>query len=1218
MEKIQIVDVIEHDFINKYQICIFGITKKSNNSICVKINNYEPFFYLRKNSFIQCTDNEFLEGLKNSTINVRVKGRIVSKRLKDIVKNFELLDTNKTKIFDHANVNKDSFFKISFNNLQDFKSVKYNFESIRNISIKGFNFVEKCEDDIEPYVRFLHEKELGGAGWFHVKKFTKVMIQRFSKCKEEILVDYKDVIKSNSSLQIGKLKIASFDIETTSIDDKFPDFKNKRNPIIQIGTTVSILGEKGSKMNYIATLGNCNPIKDTIVKKCSNEKELIVSWCSFIEKLDPDVITGYNINGYDFEYIFERAMRFGLFDSIQCLSRVKYPLNKKDIETLNTFDYSSRYDEIDSNKNVQYAIKKIYQKVKSSSKNKGDLTMKYIITTGRVNLDLLKYCREKGDSLESYKLDFVSKHYGLDKGKNDMAYKEIFRIYNPNTPKSKINTSNKTKVAEYCLQDCLLCNQLIEKLNVLPNCIGMSNACFITLNNLLFKGEGKKIHSLVLKFCREMNYIIPNKNNRYKSIVECIKGATVLDANKGSYFEPVSCLDFASLYPSCIISHNLCPSTKIKKCDINKLDKKYYKTISWEETINGEWLANWLTRHEKRFQSFNRKYSSIIRFNNMNLNWVTIFKEYKKTTFQRILSSNILSLYKNRNYIFFKRLGFNFDDLKLVTKDNKKGKKEEMLVTNINHYFLDRSIKKGVIPVVLNKLLNKRKDAKKLMKEAKKDGKDFLAKIYDGLQLAYKITANSVYGQLGSSFCIFGNSGVAGSVTATGRDLLLYSNDLIKKNFCASEVVYGDTDSLFIKYQLKKHSGNCPNHPKYSEKRFSMYNIKKIEGINNLNNVIENNNIKCKHSVAMEVMLNHSNAKLYEVCNCKVMNNDNSTRKELLNESIRMAKESERLITNMLPYNKKLKNGVHELEYEKTYFPFFLFSKKRYIGKMYVNDINDYKIDYKGIVLKRRDNCILLKKFYMECIKNLFCDNNNIEKSIDILKLRLKELKDGSSFNIEDFVLSKSIKDLDSYKIDPKTKMPTVAHAYLAKKVKLRDPGKAFKPGSRIPYCFIKNKSNKNVKQIHMIETVDYIKENNLKLDYKYYIKNQLAKPIIELYNCVGKDITSLFKGDALITSFFGSNNNKKSKRYNRLLPVTNNNNNFKKYDRLLSTGKQNNNDEIYKRLLPKKTQSKLNILPRRLKRKIIKQDTLSYSSDKPNDLIESILSGSSKYAIKN
>ena len=86
--------------------------------------------------------------------------------------------------------------------------------------------------------------------------------------------------------------------------------------------------------------------------------------------------------------------------------------------------------------------------------------------------------------------------------------------------------------------------------------------------------------------------------------------------------------------------------------------------------------------------------------------------------------------------------------------------------------------------------------------------------------------------------------------------------------------------------------------------------------------------------------------------------------------------------------------------------------------------------------------------------------------------------------------------------IDKKTGNVHVAHVILSKRVSERDPGNAFQTNERVPYCFI-DKKEKNLLQGEMIETPSFIEENNLKLDYLYYIQKQLKNPIEQLFQYI-------------------------------------------------------------------------------------------------------------------
>src|SRR5690606_33892001 len=85
----------------------------------------------------------------------------------------------------------------------------------------------------------------------------------------------------------------------------------------------------------------------------------------------------------------------------------------------------------------------------------------------------------------------------------------------------------------------------------------------------------------------------------------------------------------------------------------------------------------------------------------------------------------------------------------------------------------------------------------------------------------------------------------------------------------------------------------------------------------------------------------------------------------------------------------------------------------------------------------------------------------------------------------------------------------------LALKMKLRDPGSAPEPGSRVPYIFKVVKEYKDMKQAVRLEDPDYIKdhqEENIKLDYGYYCESQIEKPILDLFSTVMDDADDLFR----------------------------------------------------------------------------------------------------------
>ena len=74
-------------------------------------------------------------------------------------------------------------------------------------------------------------------------------------------------------------------------------------------------------------------------------------------------------------------------------------------------------------------------------------------------------------SLSSYKLNAVAKHFIGDQ-KDDVSPQQIFEFQN-------IDSKHRAIVAKYCVQDCELVNNLVDKLDVISNNIGMSNVCCV-------------------------------------------------------------------------------------------------------------------------------------------------------------------------------------------------------------------------------------------------------------------------------------------------------------------------------------------------------------------------------------------------------------------------------------------------------------------------------------------------------------------------------------------------------------------------------------------------------------------------------------------------------------------------------------------------------------------------------------------------------------------
>jgi DNA polymerase delta subunit 1 len=119
---------------------------------------------------------------------------------------------------------------------------------------------------------------------------------------------------------------------------------------------------------------------------------------------------------------------------------------------------------------------------------------------------------------------------------------------------------------------------------------------------------------------------------------------------------------------------------------------------------------------------------------------------------------------------------------------------------------------RGTLPDIVAGLLAARKAKRK---EAEKEPDAFKKALLDAEQLAYKLTANSLYGQLGSSTFKIRLQHLA---AAYGRKQIMFAKDVIERFYgkeaarpdCEAVIVYGDTDSLFVDFKVKDAASGAP------------------------------------------------------------------------------------------------------------------------------------------------------------------------------------------------------------------------------------------------------------------------------------------------------------------------------------------------------------------------------------------------------------------------
>lgn len=72
-----------------------------------------------------------------------------------------------------------------------------------------------------------------------------------------------------------------------------------------------LIGEDKPFIRNIFTLNTCAHIVGSQVLSFEKEPAMLQAWRDFIEEVDPDVVIGYNIAGFDFPYLIDRAKAAG-------------------------------------------------------------------------------------------------------------------------------------------------------------------------------------------------------------------------------------------------------------------------------------------------------------------------------------------------------------------------------------------------------------------------------------------------------------------------------------------------------------------------------------------------------------------------------------------------------------------------------------------------------------------------------------------------------------------------------------------------------------------------------------------------------------------------------------------------------------------------------------------------------------------------------------------
>ena len=593
-----------------------------------------------------------------------------------------------------------------------------------------------------------------------------------------------------------------------SLNSKFPKLEGDKCTFI--GSTFMHYGSVDPYFNHCIVLNTCSPmpIENSVVETYATEREVLLAWQRLVQRENPDIIIGYNIFGFDYNFMFKRAEENGCVEEFLKLSRNK--------------------DEICATKDKETGKYKIEESSLQIASGQHDF--QFIKMNGRLQVDLYNFYRREAN-LISYKLDYVAGNFigdfvkslehnsdtvettiktsnmtglllgsyvhfeeighsvdyyadgakfivtNIDKNsckftissivkpdfekkvrwclaKDDVTPKDIFRMTNG-------TADDRSVIAKYCIQDCNLVHYLFNKSDILTGFIEMAKICSVPINFLVMRGQGIKLTSYVAKKCREKRTLMPVIEKG--GLDEGYEGAIVLDPKCDLYLDnPVACNDYASLYPSSMISENLSHDSKV-----------------WtrEYDLAGNLVEEW----GEKDGSNNYIYDNLPGYEYVDVQYDT-YRYHRKNP--KAAAEKIKCGYKMCRFAQPHKI------------DGESGDGE------------------AIMPAILKELLKARKDTRKLIPQ---QTDEFMKNVLDQRQLGYKVTANSLYGQCGAKTSTFYEKDIAACTTATGRKLLTYGKRIIeecyKNKICQTknhglvltnaEYIYGDSVANYTPIYVK-------------------------------------------------------------------------------------------------------------------------------------------------------------------------------------------------------------------------------------------------------------------------------------------------------------------------------------------------------------------------------------------------------------------------------
>uniref|UniRef100_A0A2R9CIE5 DNA polymerase n=1 Tax=Pan paniscus TaxID=9597 RepID=A0A2R9CIE5_PANPA len=469
--------------------------------------------------------------------------------MKDVYEEFDEKIATKYKImkFKSKPVEKNYAFEIpDVPEKSEYLEVKYSAEMPQlPQDLKGETFSHVFGTNTSSLELFLMNRKIKGPCWLEVKS-PQLLNQPVSWCKVEAMALKPDLVNVIKDVSPPPLVVMAFSMKTMQ------NAKNHQNEIIAMAALVhhSFALDKAapkppfqSHFCVVSKPKDCifpYAFKEVIEKKnvkvevAATERTLLGFFLAKVHKIDPDIIVGHNIYGFELEVLLQRinVCKAPHWSKIGRLKRSNMP--------------------------------KLGGRSGFGERN---------ATCGRMICDVEISAKEL----------IRCKSYHLSELVQQILKTERVVIPMENIQNMYSESSQLLYLLEHTWKDAKFILQIMCELNVLPLALQITNIAGNIMSRTLMGGRSERNEFLLLHAFYENNYIVPDKQifrkpqqklgdedeeidgdtNKYKKGRKkaAYAGGLVLDPKVGFYDKFILLLDFNSLYPSIIQEFNICFTT---------------------------------------------------------------------------------------------------------------------------------------------------------------------------------------------------------------------------------------------------------------------------------------------------------------------------------------------------------------------------------------------------------------------------------------------------------------------------------------------------------------------------------------------------------------------------------------------------------------------------------------------------------------------------------